>query len=338
MMETVGQNTPSSRQAIEKALSSFRANSPIFPDSFHHVVYVKWNATIPEVMKVLKNNGLTSVPIVHDDFTLVGVVSVLDLLMHFYSVFTVEELEREDFVSIWSKKKALESRNISDIAGLGTKDPLVTTTTDSTIWDVLLKMVSERAHRVVVYDPANDNRLCNVITQSRVLKLISCMMDAIPKAKQTLRQLNLGFKKVYTISEDEKTYKAFQQMHEKKISGLAVVDNEGFLVGNVSASDINKLDWSKDDFGKEMGKPLSKFIKQMPLIDASESSLIGATTDAHSRGFAITCNPDHTLHHVINMLVFYRIHHIFITQNQNRRIQLLGHLSLVDVLDALIQE
>lgn len=55
---------------------------------------------------------------------------------------------------------------------------------------------------------------------------------------KTVQELGLGLKEVLTIREDQNAFEAFRLIHAKKVLGIAVVDNNGVLTGNISASDL----------------------------------------------------------------------------------------------------
>lgn len=48
-------------------------------------------------------------------------------------------------------------------------------------------------------------------------------------------------REVETVSADSKALDAFRMIIDKKVSGLGIVDSRGFLVGNVSASDLKDI-------------------------------------------------------------------------------------------------
>jgi CBS domain-containing protein len=53
-----------------------------------------------------------------------------------------------------------------------------------------------------------------------------------------VKELDLGFKKVISVSLETKVVEAFHLMSELNITGVAVVDNEGALFSALSAKDI----------------------------------------------------------------------------------------------------
>jgi CBS domain-containing protein len=55
---------------------------------------------------------------------------------------------------------------------------------------------------------------------------------------KTVAELQLGIKEVLTIREDQNAFEAFKLIHAKKVLGIAVVDANGVLTGNISASDL----------------------------------------------------------------------------------------------------
>jgi hypothetical protein len=71
-------------------------------------------------------------------------------------------------------------------------------------------MLINKTHRIVVLDEKN----CPVsmITQTRVLKIASVMLDQMPAAKQTLEQLQLDRKEVVSVPESALAHEAFKKM------------------------------------------------------------------------------------------------------------------------------
>lgn len=74
-------------------------------------------------------------------------------------------------------------------------------------------MVKQKAHRVVVLD--KENRPVSVITQSRILKLVSVMIRRLPLTRKSLHELGIDEKPVVSINEREMVIDAFKLMTMK---------------------------------------------------------------------------------------------------------------------------
>jgi CBS domain-containing protein len=87
---------------------------------------------------------------------------------------------------------------------------------------------------------ANENgQIVNVISQSDVIRFLVPTMDQyVTLFDKTAEELGLGLLPPITIRDTEPTIKALQIIGRNRISALAVVDENGKLVGNLSASDL----------------------------------------------------------------------------------------------------
>jgi len=136
-------------------------------------------------------------------------------------------------------------------------DPVYSVNDEAELLKVLKIMVDSKAHRVMVQDQET-GKLNGLITQSRLLEFIETTLHSIRERDQTLSDLNLGFKEVASVNEKNMALTAFKQMTEKvkimapadskslffflagckRVSAVAVVNNEGTLVGNISVNDL----------------------------------------------------------------------------------------------------
>lgn len=79
----------------------------------------------------------------------------------------------------------------------------------------------------------------NVISQSDIIRFLVPKMDQfVSLFDSTAEELGLGMHPPITISSTEPAIKALRLIGTHRISALAVVDENGKLVGNLSASDL----------------------------------------------------------------------------------------------------
>ncbi len=80
--------------------------------------------------------------------------------------------------------------------------------------NVVKLMINSKAHRVVIQD--ENGHPLNLITQSRIVDLLSCVVDSIPNASKTVKELKLGVnKEVISVDQSATARKAFELMREK---------------------------------------------------------------------------------------------------------------------------
>lgn len=98
-------------------------------------------------------------------------------------------------------------------------------------------LAKHNVHRVPVID--HQGRVTNLITQSALVAYLAAHLDKLGNIReQTVGALTLGHKSVVTASVNLRAIDAFKIMTQHGVSGVAVVDEEGNLIGNISVRDI----------------------------------------------------------------------------------------------------
>eukprot|EP01126_Amoeba_proteus_P040745 TRINITY_DN4363_c0_g1_i13.p1 TRINITY_DN4363_c0_g1~~TRINITY_DN4363_c0_g1_i13.p1 ORF type:complete len:208 (-),score=20.56 TRINITY_DN4363_c0_g1_i13:315-938(-) len=90
--------------------------------------------------------------------------------------------------------------------------------------------------RLPVFTLSGD--LVGILSQMDIVSLLDTHIQLFPIANKSVKDLRLGLKEVIQISDSLTLKDAFRVIRENRVSGIAVVDKRGYLVGNVSASDI----------------------------------------------------------------------------------------------------
>lgn len=107
---------------------------------------------------------------------------------------------------------------------------------DNTIRDALKTIVETGVKRIAV---KNNSDFDYVITQSFLLSLLSPSL--INSHISSLLIENITHDKVLTISCDILMKEAFKLMQEKDYGGVAVIDDDGKIIGNISQSDLKMV-------------------------------------------------------------------------------------------------
>jgi CBS domain-containing protein len=178
-------------------------------------------------------------------------------------------------------------------------------------------------HRIPVVDPAT-NQLVSVITQSAMVKFITKHLDQLDAGiDATLEQLHLGMKKVFSVNCEDRTLDALQMMQQHDISGIAVLDEQGKIMGNVSVSDVKVL-VDADAAGAQLASgPVAQFVSHVRQLELA------------TRYPSISVRATATLRQTLSKLVATGIHRIYVVDDQQRPV---GVVSLTDVLKVLTKE
>jgi len=138
-------------------------------------------------------------------------------------------------------------------------------------------------------------------------------------ANKTVEELGLGTKEVLSITNDKKVIEAFQQMIEKRVSGLGVIDGENHLIGQISSSDIKEISPNAGLF-KKIYLPIGDFCWRF-----------------HKSLLVICCTFKDSLSSIVKKIIENKIHRIFIVEDFESR-KLSGIISLGDILRLFVKE
>jgi len=319
----MAQSPPSNM--TKNLLSTFTTTSPVFPNKHGTVYVVQENSSILDVFKAFLTHKVLSFPVMDPKTQrAVAILSITDCMAYFLSVFTKDELKETKFMDLLHKRKELHYETVLDVIAKKTIEPIVEIPTDIDLLEAVNLMVETSAHRILVFD--EEKKPYSIITQSRVVKCISLLEETIPYGKQTLRELNLGFKTVISIQDSQLAWDAFKLMIDQKVSAVAVVDDKGVVIGSLSNSDIKLLGYRVDYF-EMLGRSVSNYLKALRLYDVSRT--IPPNRDP------VVCKETNTLHELINTVCYYRIHRIYIVDDERKPI---GVVSLLDILKQVLKD
>lgn len=123
---------------------------------------------------------------------------------------------------------------------IGFTDKIFALKRTSSLKEAIKLMMEYNAHRILVL--GDQGQLINIITQSRIMRLLTLVIDNLQVCAVPVADLGIAVKQVVSVREDEMACDAFQKMKQNHISAVAVVNARGQLIGNISASDV-KVMW-----------------------------------------------------------------------------------------------
>lgn len=112
-------------------------------------------------------------------------------------------------------------------------------------------LVEHKVHRIPIVDSAGD--LVSIVSQSHLVKLLRDNHSKFPAMKKKIGPLKLGYREVLSVKTNQRAIDAFNLIHKtvnfrmsyysylnflQKVSGVAVLNEQQELVGNLSASDL----------------------------------------------------------------------------------------------------
>jgi len=288
----------------------------LFPEH-GRLITTTTDTPIGQVFERLVENKILSMPVYSPKaHKWVGFVDMIDLVHHALNELNItqSELQVSDLGQIFASKFADQA--CSSIVGLSKRNPYMPVEQQAPVTSAIELMIKWRVHRVPVVD--SDGDLLTVVTQSHVARLIYKWLARYERlADSTVEQLQLGYKEVFTVKEDESAIDAFRRIYDSAVSAVGVVNEEGKLVGNVSASDLKAIGYD----GKLLSRlfvPVREFIKE---TRPDGISAISVTSRA-------------TFSQVLDKLITNHIHRVYVVDGDSKPI---GVISLLEILQAFHQ-
>jgi len=286
-------------------------------DTIHHVLTTD---TAAQALKVLRNHNVLSAPILDKEKNMyVGFIDMVDLVTFLVDITQEAELMGEGFLQLLEEGTRFATTPVTSISNFSSRNPFVPVRSDASLYAVIEVLAKHGVHRVPIVN--NQNRVINIITQSAVIAFLAKNLKELGSVvNSTLADLHTGSKDAVTVNISSRTIDAFKAMSQHRISAVAVVDNEGILLANVSVRDIRAVS-SDARIIQRMYLPVREFLVKM-----NEDKI-----DILNPG--ISCHSTDTYGAVLQKLGATRVHRIYIVDS---RWHPTGVLSLSDALLPLV--
>ena len=162
-----------------------------------------------------------------------------------------------------------------------------------------------------------------ILSQSSIVAFIA---SKCPKGSldETMTEAGLPFlKDVITIADTASAAEAFELLDSKRLSGIAVVDEDGKLVGNTSAKDIKR---AVSDAGRTS--------MDVDVLSYLASVRQGEAVAKKDRYPSCHVHDDSTVAHVVNLMAKTGFHRVFVVDKDMKPV---GVVSFTDVINFVIK-
>jgi len=216
-------------------------------------ITISSSCTIGKTVKILHDKKIRSIPVIDEDTKkCLGSVNVLDIACFIAHLDVGEE-------EIVGATLFYFERNITEVLNFFKTDYFMPMSPTYPI-SLAVQTFCRIAHCIPITD--DKGIITNVISQSDIVKFISKNVNLFlgNNASRVPGDLGLvkGRKAVLKVESKEMALKAVTSLYEGKVSALAIVNEEGTLLGNFSASDLGVL--TVENFAQKIKEPVSKFI------------------------------------------------------------------------------
>lgn len=202
-------------------------------------ILIDSNAIVEDLVALLNDKKILSVP-VHNKKTkqVIGMVDCLDLTQHLLVVMP-EKKDLIDVKALEQSYRAINLKKVSEIMNVSSRDPYDPIFMGSPV-SLLVPIFAGGVHRVATTNEEGDFKF--TVSQSLVIKnILNFIEDDEVFGKKTLKELGLGQVKPVSVHGTDPVLNALHIIAKKGFSGVPVVDKEGVLIGNFSATDVKSF-------------------------------------------------------------------------------------------------
>ena len=270
--------------------------------------------------KLLKANVLAAPVYDHTAKQYIGFLDVRDLVSSLIFAHESEALHvpwAETWIDVYKRGLARKYDGLgsASVAYLARRTPFKPVHKEHNLIDVA-KALSTRLHRVPVVDPSSE-RCIHIISQSSIINyFIKHRHELRDEWKQSIQSLSIGLCKVMCATADQSAWSAFKLLEVSGVSGLAVIDKDGKLVGNTSARDLKLFVLDRGHLSLDV--PIMTYLSQIRQLEHID--------EVHP-SCSVTLSA--TIGYVMELMAATKYHRVFIIDVQARPI---GVLSVTDIL------
>jgi len=316
--ETYGVGQPISSVTIpsvynKKLNKLFRGRLAVLPGDF----------TVEEALKRMVRFNISSVPVLKSktDKTILGFAGVLDFLAHLVNLISQEGGGLNlDQANLKSKTETFRATPICAVVDQSGRDPFYVMDGEESLADAV-EYYLKGVQRIAITDDNGDivgvisqwsvaNYLATVPTDDK--EWIPILREPVCKAKYTSN--------VVSVNGKDNTLQAFHKMHTNNLSAVAVVDDDGKLIGNLSATDLKGFQLYLNDFN-DLLQPVSQFLG---LIRKKQR---------RQENFVVAFTPDIQVKEIVKKFNEEIVHRAYIIDNDRKPI---GVFSLTDLMKQLV--
>eukprot|EP00029_Vermamoeba_vermiformis_P005119 TRINITY_DN1689_c0_g1_i1.p1 TRINITY_DN1689_c0_g1~~TRINITY_DN1689_c0_g1_i1.p1 ORF type:complete len:339 (-),score=98.96 TRINITY_DN1689_c0_g1_i1:97-1113(-) len=304
----MGNDTSKQIHTLKEALQT-KPVSAIFPANYK-LISADAHETVGSVFNKLADNKILSVPIYDPKskkfYAFVDLIDIVTNTLELQQEYPLREkagIEDEEF----------GNEPCLDLVNKSQRNFYHTIEDSATLQKAVNELCATKAHRLAVLNKYGE--FVSVLTQSKIIQYLAKLVDDLHLGKKKVKDLGLGKTPVISVNLNKsRALDAFKTIQMSNISGVAIVDDDGAIVDNLSVSDLKLLDYNKKMFDALL-EPLEKFLKRK-------------STEITAKPVVVT--QDNTLRDVLNILTQTQVHRLYVVDDQKKP---LGIITLSDLME-----
>jgi CBS domain-containing protein len=286
------------------------------------IIKVNSDTSALDCLRILQFERILCLPVMDIEYTdrIVGLIDVMDICSFVVTLYDRTKGVEEEIHAVFSFDRVftqiLQGRKASEVmnySGINYCYPLKHTSSMKEV----LNLICRNAARVpIVRYPSlmsctgtTKQKLLRFITRTDILQFITLNFELFDNAFDvTIQDSGASTHDIFVVPTSKMAIDCFRYIASRRISAVAVINEEGILVDNLSAHDIRLI---IDDPQDTIQLPIGIFLGKRQVS-----------------GF-VNCKPDQTMKHACNLMMESKSHRIWLVDDNGVPV---GVLSLSDIV------
>jgi len=286
------------QNSVAEFLDKIKASS--LPVAKGEIVVIQSTESPYDGFKKLVDYNIQSAPVKDPQGKYTGFLDIRDLVS--FVVF-IDDDQKSD---VPTDLKTLLLRGLKQfkipvdgvtVTYLSRRNPFHSVDSNASLLTVV-QLLAKGLHRIPVLNDKGD--VMNIISQSTIVQHLA--KHDFKETHKTVLEAKIGSRPVLSVLTSTPAIDVFRLMDKKKISGVAVVDGTGQLIGNTSGSDL-KL-FLRHPSMEILAKPIQWFLN----VIRQEAIDIRSPT--------ITCGSKDSVRFVVAKVAGTKVHRIFVADDE----------------------
>jgi len=315
-------------------MSSVLSNTPLADLVFDKkgLWKVESNDSIEQVLQFLKEHQIQGAPVWDDQKSqYVGMIDTWDIM----SSFAVGTYFSDNVNVEYPSKQLLNTdffkeMTVAKLLSMNERTRVIHGFEPTDTLQSLLKPMGEMGvHRCLVSqrDDIDRHHCWKMISRTDLIKfIVKHEKDFGALLNTFVDELGLGFEtsfqsapsKVLTCKPTDVALSVYQKMYQPRMSAMAIVDNEGKLIGTFSASDLKGIT-----------------VDKLHTLLLSVTDFLRAMNEGQYIPKPVTCHPKSYIKTVLEKAIAAKVHRVWVV---NSSLQPVGVVSYSDIISALKDE
>jgi len=317
----------------------------LFPER-NHIISVWSSDTLSTAFKKMISNNILSVPVydqVRRNYT--HFLDMVDVV-----AFAVSQVNADPTTPHTTDPKQLmdvpilQTVTCGKVADLSKRNPFFPVESGAPLLEALNLMVKWKVHRIPIVDA--EGELITIISQSQLSSFVYKYLSSFSPSLMQKTAISISASiasteqsspdtpvKVISVELKDRAIDAFITMHEKRISGVAVVNESGTIVGNISASDLKAIGYDGELLTR-LFYPVSEFLRLIHPANNDTNTALDERPEAFAAPLVVPTTA--TFGSVLGSLINTHIHRVYVVDQEGHPVGVIGYAEILRAVQAEI--